>query len=176
MLSCRAPVYPPKTITFEIGVADQHMQPVLGHYQVAMTEATQTFLLPANAPIGQYLRIVLHGKVQQQFEDRQYFTAIRRVKAVGECLPSAAILEASQLLHTAQLQLSQTLHMPATLYPQLRSSPSARYAAGTCNATSKLLDHSCLLYMTVACPTATTCFGCSTYVNLMISITAGMYN
>ena len=97
------------------------MQPVSGHYPAQLTDDMQTFILPAQAPVGRYLKITLHGKVQQQLEDREYYTAIRRVKAMGQCLPSAAMFLLSRLICTQQLQLPQSLNLPATLYTQSQS-------------------------------------------------------
>lgn len=54
------------------------------------------------------------GKVQQQFEDRQYFTAIRQVKAVGWCILSEQIFRAHQLMQSKHLCLGQLFTMPAT--------------------------------------------------------------
>ena len=106
----------------------------------------QTFILPAQAPVGRYLKITLHGKVQQQFEDRQYYTAIRRVNAWGQCLPSAAMFRASQLISTRQLQLSKILNLPATMYTQLqRYTASARYGCPAYLAYASLLQTSCAL-------------------------------
>lgn len=69
--------------------------------------------------MGHFFKIILHGKVQQQFEDRQYYTAIRCVRIIGRCLPAAAVYSASQLIRSGQLPLTQILHMPATLCQQL---------------------------------------------------------
>lgn len=111
---CRAPLYPSKSVKFEIGFSKNTLQPVPGQHQVQLIDSPQTFLLPANAPAGHYLKVIMCGKFQQQFEDRQYFTAIRRVTAVGRCIPSAVMLKAHRLLQSRQLCLSQLFTMPAT--------------------------------------------------------------
>jgi len=68
------------------------------------------------------------GKVQQQFEDRQYFTAIRRVKAVGWCILSEQIFRAHQLMQSKHLCLGQLFTMPATTEQHvLELSPHVRY-------------------------------------------------
>lgn len=55
------------------------MHPVLSRVPVAVTEEAQTFVLPAHAPPGRYLRITLHGRQQMQLEDGRYYVAIRCV-------------------------------------------------------------------------------------------------
>ena len=68
------------------------------------------------------------GKVQQQFEDRQYFTAIRRVKAVGWCMSSEQIFQAHQLMQSKHLCLGQLFTMPATTEQHVSElSPHVRY-------------------------------------------------
>lgn len=117
------------------------MQPVPGHYQAQLTDHVQTFKLRASSSAGQFLKVIMHGKVQQQLEDRQYFTAIRCVKAIGRCLPAAAVHEASQLIRSGQLPLSQVFNMPVSVCLQLlnttvhcRYSCAAYYSALTgCN-------------------------------------------
>ena len=73
----RAPLYPPLKISIAVGGSPSHMQPVLTLVPVAVTEEPQTFLLPAHAPVGRYLRITLHGRQQMQLEDGRYYVAIR---------------------------------------------------------------------------------------------------
>ena len=119
LMLCRAPLYPPKSVSFEIGFSLNHMQPVPGRYQVQLTDRMQTFQLPASTSMGHFFKIIMHGKLQQQFEDRQYFTAIRRVKIVGRILSAADVNEASQLVCSGQLALPQLSSMPATLCRQL---------------------------------------------------------
>ena len=97
------------------------MQPIPGRYQVQLTDRMQTFQLPVSTSIGHFIKIIMHGKVQQQFEDRQYYTAIRCVKVVGRCLPAAAMYDRSQLVHTGQLHLTEVLNLPATLCQQQQS-------------------------------------------------------
>ena len=116
----RAPLYPPKSVSFEVGFSQNHMQPIPGQYQVQHTHHMQTFQLPASTSIGHFFKIILHGKVQQQFEDRQYYTAIRCVKVIGRCLPAAVMYDASQLVRSGQLPLTQILNMPAILCQQLQ--------------------------------------------------------
>lgn len=130
MMLCRAPLYPPNSISFEVGFSQNHMQPIPGRYQVRHVDHMQTFQLPASTSMGRFLKIILHSKVQQQFEDRQYFTAIRCVKIIGRCLPAAAVYDASQLVRSGQLPLTQILNMPATLCQQLQSMTAhSRYSA-----------------------------------------------
>lgn len=123
---CRAPLYPPKSISFEVGFSQNHMQPIPGRYQVQHTDDMQTFQLPAATSIGHFFKIILHGKVQQQFEDRQYYTAIRCVKIIGRCLPAAAVHDVSQLVRSGQLPLAQILNMPGTLCQQLQTTTLLR--------------------------------------------------
>ncbi|KAL3157685.1 hypothetical protein ABBQ32_012121 [Trebouxia sp. C0010 RCD-2024] len=146
-----APMYPPKSISFETGFSQNHMQPVPGHYQAQLTDHVQTFKLPASSA-GQFLKVIMHGKVQQQLEDRQYFTAIRCVKAIGRCLPAAAVHEASQLIRSGQLPLSQSFNMPVSVCLQLlnttvhcRYSYAAYYSTLTgCNCPFCSLSGACL--------------------------------
>jgi len=44
---------------------------------VLSTDELQTFVLPANAPVGRFLRICLHGKRQRQLEDLNFYAAMR---------------------------------------------------------------------------------------------------
>lgn len=118
---CRAPLYPPMSISFEVGFSQNHMQPIPGRYQVQLIDRMQTFQLPVSSSIGHFLKIIMHGKVQQQFEDRQYYTAIRCVKVIGRCLPAAAMYDTSQLVHSGQLHLTEALNMSATLCQQRQS-------------------------------------------------------
>lgn len=143
LMLCRAPLYPPKSVSFEVGFSLNHMQPVPGRYQVQLTDHMQTFQLPASTSMGHFFKIILHGKVQQQFEDRQYYTAIRYVKIIGRCLPAAAVHDASQLVRSGQLPLAQILNMPATLCQQLQS----RYDALLHIAVLKLLKFLCLPFL-----------------------------
>lgn len=46
------------------------------------------FRLPGDAPLGAFLRVTLHGKVQQQLEDLQHYVALRYVAAHGRPLGS----------------------------------------------------------------------------------------
>ncbi len=41
------------------------------------TDELQTFVLPANAPVGRFLRVCLHGKRQRQLEDLNFYAAMR---------------------------------------------------------------------------------------------------
>ena len=41
------------------------------------TDEMQTFVLPANAAVGRFLRICLHGKRQRQLEDLNFYAAMR---------------------------------------------------------------------------------------------------
>ncbi|DBA82666.1 hypothetical protein WJX77_007240 [Trebouxia sp. C0004] len=136
-----APLYPPKTVSFEIGFSKDRLQPVPGLYQVQLTDSIQTFLLPASSPVGHFLKVIMCGKVQQQFEDRQYFTAIRRVKAVGWWIRSEQIFQAHQLIQSKHLCLGQLFTMPATTEQHvLELIPHARdmqpYAAELSHAAS----------------------------------------
>ena len=45
--------------------------------QVLATDELQTFVLPANAAVGRFLRVCLHGKVQRQLEDLNFYAAMR---------------------------------------------------------------------------------------------------
>ena len=47
------------------------------HPQVLSTDELQTFVLPANAPVGRFLRVCLHGKRQRQLEDLNFYAAMR---------------------------------------------------------------------------------------------------
>ncbi len=93
------------------------MQPVPGEFQVQVTDSIQTFQLPAQSPMGHYLKVIMCGKIQQQFEDRQYFTAVRRVKAIGQCTPPEIMFKAHQLMQSRQLAVSQICIMPASMCP-----------------------------------------------------------
>lgn len=76
-LGHRAPLYPPLEISIAVGGSPWHMHPVLCNVPVAVTEQPQTFVLPANAPPGRYLKLTLHGRQQMQLEDGRYYCAIR---------------------------------------------------------------------------------------------------
>ena len=121
LMLCRAPLYPPNSISFEVGFSLNHTQPIPGRYQVRHTDQMQTYQLPASTSIGHFFKINLHGKAQQQFEDRQYYTALRCVKIIGRCLSAAAVYDTSQLVRSGQLPLTQILNMPATLCQQLQN-------------------------------------------------------
>ena len=47
------------------------------HAQVLATDELQTFVLPANAAVGRFLRVCLHGKRQRQLEDLNFYSAMR---------------------------------------------------------------------------------------------------
>ncbi|KAA6425271.1 MAG: hypothetical protein FRX49_04766 [Trebouxia sp. A1-2] len=143
-----APLYPPKTVRFEIGFSKNRLQPVPAIYQVQLTDSIQTFLLPASSPIGHFLKVVMHGKVQQQFEDRQYFTAIRRVQALGRCIMSEQIFQAHQLIQSKHLCLSQLFTMPATTEQHVLELNSHTRDVQSCAAehshAAKEVDSSCV--------------------------------
>lgn len=143
-LVCRAPLFPPRTLKFEIGFSKTHLQPVPGEYQVQPIHAVQTFHLPAELPVGHYLRIIMCDKLQQQFEDRQYFTAIRRVKAVGRCISSATMFKAYHMMQTRQLLLCLVSNMPATTYPLILDMAACdRYESDPC----LWLEACCLMFI-----------------------------
>ncbi|KAL4422325.1 hypothetical protein ABPG75_008522 [Micractinium tetrahymenae] len=81
-----APVYPPSFVSFQVGPSPWSLAPPAVKYPVAATDAVQTFPLPADLPLGRYLRINLHGKRQRQLEDMQFYHAIQRVEAFGRPL------------------------------------------------------------------------------------------
>lgn len=76
-LLCSEPIYPPSHISFELGPTPHKLYPVAGQHEVQATDQRQWFVLPANAPVGRYLRVILHGKQQTQLDDMQYYLAIR---------------------------------------------------------------------------------------------------
>lgn len=150
---CRSPLYPPKSISFEIGFSQDHMQPVPGRYQIQLTDHVQTFELPVSSSVGHFLKINLHGKVQQQLEDRQFFTAIRCVKAIGQCLPAAAVYETSLLIRGGQLLLHQICNMPVLAWLQLQNTTGhSRYCSFYRRALTAVIVHSFfLIAATPAC-------------------------
>ncbi|KAL4425055.1 hypothetical protein ABPG77_001833 [Micractinium sp. CCAP 211/92] len=81
-----APVYPPSFVSFQAGPSSWSLAPPAVKYPVAATDAVQTFPLPADLPLGRYLRVNLHGKRQRQLEDMQFYHAIGRVEAFGRPL------------------------------------------------------------------------------------------
>jgi hypothetical protein len=77
------PLYPPQAISFQVGVAQGAFMEATKRYEVRATDAMQTFALPADVPVGGYLRVNLHGKRQRQMEDLLYYHAIEGVQAHG---------------------------------------------------------------------------------------------
>ncbi|KAI3424754.1 hypothetical protein D9Q98_008143 [Chlorella vulgaris] len=111
------PLYPPTHVSFQAGPSPWSLAPPSLKFPVAATDAVQSFPLPADLPVGRYLRVNLHGKRQQQLEDMQWYHAIQRVEALGHQLTAA---EASQLRHWASCQLRPPPHpgaVPSYLVP-----------------------------------------------------------
>ncbi len=79
------PLYPPVALSIAVGASPTHLIPVLTRIPVAVCEAPQTFVLPADAPVGCFVRLTLHGRVQMQLEDSQYYTAVRCVRVFWVC-------------------------------------------------------------------------------------------
>ncbi|PSC68186.1 Long-chain-alcohol oxidase FAO1 isoform A [Micractinium conductrix] len=81
-----APLYPPSYVSFQAGPSPWSLAPPALKFPVAATDAVQTFPLPADLPLGRYLRINLHGKRQKQLQDMQFYHAIQSVEAFGRQL------------------------------------------------------------------------------------------
>lgn len=63
------------------------------------------FRLPPQAPVGSYLRVVLHGKCQQQLEDLQYYIAMRYVAAHGTALSAHELVGLDACIRSSHLAL-----------------------------------------------------------------------
>ena len=77
LLSGREPIYPPSEVSFQVGPTPDRLHAAGKRYRVLATDELQTFVLPASAPVGRYLRVCLHGKRQRQLEDLQFYHALR---------------------------------------------------------------------------------------------------
>mmetsp|Transcript_2658 Transcript_2658/g.7524 ORF Transcript_2658/g.7524 Transcript_2658/m.7524 type:complete len:317 (-) Transcript_2658:2373-3323(-) len=77
------PIYPSREVMFEVGPTLNSLHQATGWMPVRITCSPQTFLLPASACAGGFLRVNFRGKPQKQFEDMLHYLAIRRVWAFG---------------------------------------------------------------------------------------------
>ncbi|KAK9845503.1 hypothetical protein WJX81_008087 [Elliptochloris bilobata] len=95
-----APIYPPERVSFEVGATPHTLCEVEGgSFPVRATARWQTFAVPANACIGQYLRVNLLGKRQRQQQDMQWYTAVCAVAAHGRAPPAPLPALAPWRLH-----------------------------------------------------------------------------
>ena len=85
------PVYPPRAISISIGASPNRLVPASPRYRVKKSDFSQLFLLWPSAPPGSYIRITLHGSLQQQLEDMRYYVAVRHVAIFGSKIDTARV-------------------------------------------------------------------------------------
>ena len=91
------PVYPPRSISIEIGTSLDKMVLASPRYRVKKTDFSQLFLLRPSAPPGGYVRITFHGSLQQQLEDMRYYIAVRHFAVFGTIIDTARLAREDML-------------------------------------------------------------------------------
>ncbi|PRW45682.1 F-box protein [Chlorella sorokiniana] len=119
------PVYPPAFVSFQAGPAPWNLAPPTLKFPVAATDAVQCFPLPADLPLGRYLRINLHGKRQRQLEDMQWYHAIQRVEAFGQVLPASAVVRLRASIAQRPLPAPAPGAVPSYIAAEVLRQPSA---------------------------------------------------
>ena len=80
------------------------MVPASPRYRVKKSDYAQLFLLWPSAPPGGYLKITLHGSLQQQLEDMRYYVAVRHVAIFGSSIDGTRVArEGFDMAHGGRL-------------------------------------------------------------------------
>lgn len=109
-----SPIFPPASISIHIGPACWQLSPAILHAPVRLTEDYQTFMLPANTPLGHYVKVTLHAKRQMQLQDSRYYIAVRHVAAYGHTLTISQLRYMRRLALCPRSHLTHGRTVPAT--------------------------------------------------------------
>ncbi|KAG2498626.1 hypothetical protein HYH03_003373 [Edaphochlamys debaryana] len=117
------PMYPPTKVSFLTGPTPTQLYPASPLYPCRLTDAQQVFALSPTAPVSHYLLVRLHGRQQRQWEDLQFYIAIRHVAAYGTLLPP------SYVGHVARTAVPDGMTWRSTR--SITASPTTTAAAGS---------------------------------------------
>ncbi|GLI70427.1 hypothetical protein VaNZ11_015334 [Volvox africanus] len=102
------PLYPPRKVSFLTGPSPNQLYPASPIYPVRLTDDAQVFALSPTAAVSQYLMVRMHGRRQRQWEDLQFYIAIRHVAAYGD------LVDVSSSIQMMRLARSRGLAWPCT--------------------------------------------------------------
>ncbi|GLC35136.1 hypothetical protein PLESTB_000558100 [Pleodorina starrii] len=97
------PLYPPRKVSFLTGPTPNQLYPASPIYPVRLTDEQQVFALAPTAAVSNFLMVRMHGRRQRQWEDLQYYIAIRHVAVYGDPMDPSYSLQIARLVRSAPL-------------------------------------------------------------------------